>query len=105
MLLGLIAPSGGSGRVLGAPLGERRTRAKLGFLPEHFRFQEWLTGRELLLFHGRLFGLSGARLRERTETLLARVDLLEAANRRLREYSKGMLQRAGLAAALLNAPR
>src|SRR5215813_6311992 len=52
MLLGLIAPSGGSGRVLGAPLGERRARARLGFLPEHFRFQEWLTGRELLHFHG-----------------------------------------------------
>ena len=104
MLLGLIAPSGGTGRVLGSPLGDRRARARLGFLPEHFRFQDWLTGRELMHFHGRLFGLSGARLRTRAEELLARVDLFDASNRKLREYSKGMLQRAGLAAALLNEP-
>ena len=105
MLLGLIGPTGGTGRVLGEPLGDRDTRAKLGFLPEHFRFQDWLTGRELLHFHGRLLGLSGALLESRTEALLARVDLLDAAHRKLREYSKGMLQRAGLAAALLNEPR
>ena len=105
MLLGLIEPSGGRGQVLGAPLGDRATRAKLGFLPEHFRFQDWLTGRELLHFHGKLYGLSGARLLARTEALLAKVDLLDAADRKLREYSKGMLQRAGLAAALLNEPK
>src|SRR4029453_13208660 len=52
MLLGLIAPTSGGGRVLGAPLGDRATRARVGFLPEHFRFQEWLTGRELLHIHG-----------------------------------------------------
>src|SRR6267154_1276133 len=80
MLLGLIAPSGGTGRVLGARLGDRRTRSRLGFLPEHFRFQDWLTGRELLHFHGRLLGLSGARLAARAEQLLARVDLLDAAH-------------------------
>lgn len=105
MLLGLIEPSGGTGRVLGAPLGDRAARAGLGFLPEHFRFPDWLSARELLHFHGRLFGLSGARLRERAETLLARVDLLDAAHRPLKGYSKGMLQRAGLAAALLNEPK
>ena len=105
MLLGLIAPSGGRGSVLGAPLGNREARAKVGFLPEHFRFQEWLTGRELLHFHGRLYGLGGAHLRARTEELLGKVDLLDAAHRKLREYSKGMLQRAGLAAALLNEPK
>ncbi len=104
MLLGLIAPSGGSGSVLGAPLGNRNARAKVGFLPEHFRFQDWLTGRELLHFHGRLYGLSGAHLHARAEELLGKVDLLDAAHRKLREYSKGMLQRAGLAAALLNEP-
>jgi ABC-2 type transport system ATP-binding protein len=104
MLLGLIAPSGGRGQLLGCPLGDRAARAKVGFLPEHFRFQDWLTGRELLHFHGRLYGLSGADLARRAETLLARVDLLDAAHRPLREYSKGMLQRAGLAAALLNDP-
>ncbi len=104
MLLGLIAPTGGTGRVLGAPIGDRAARAKMGFLPEHFRFQDWLSARELLHFHGRLHGLSGPRLAARTETLLGRVDLLDAAHRRLREYSKGMLQRAGLAAALINEP-
>ena len=91
-------------RVLGAPLGDRRARARIGFLPEHFRFQDWLTGRELLRFHGRLFGLRGAALEARLDGLLARVDLLDAAHRRLAEYSKGMLQRIGLAQALLAAP-
>jgi ABC-2 type transport system ATP-binding protein len=104
MLLGLIAPTGGRGTVLGAPLGERRVRARLGFLPEHFRFQDWLTGRELLHFHGRLFGLRGRDLEQRTERLLARVDLADAAGRKLREYSKGMMQRVGLAQALINDP-
>ena len=104
MLLGLIEPTAGAGRVLGAPLGDRRARARIGFLPEHFRFQEWLTGRELLWFHGRLFGLGGVRLAARIDELLARVDLLDAAHRRLREYSKGMLQRIGLAQALLAGP-
>src|SRR5467141_4368291 len=88
MLLGLILPTGGTGRVLGAPLGNRRARARLGFLPEHFRFQDWLTGLELLHFHGRLLGLQGARLRARAEALLIRVDLLDAAHRKLSEYSK-----------------
>jgi len=104
MLLGLTAPSSGSGRVLGASLGDRATRARVGFLPEHFRFHEWLTGRELLHFHGRLYGLGGARLRDRIEELLVTVDLLDAASRQVREYSKGMLQRIGLAQALLPEP-
>jgi len=104
MLLGLTRPSSGTGRVLGAPLGDRATRARVGFLPEHFRFHEWLTGRELLGYHGRLYGLGGPRLRDRVEELLVTVDLLEAAGRQLREYSKGMLQRIGLAQALLSEP-
>lgn len=104
MLLGLLEPSGGGGTLLGRPIGDRAARAKVGFLPEHFRFQDWLTGRELLRLHGRLYGLSGRDLERRAEVLLERVDLREAAGRKLREYSKGMLQRAGLAAALLNDP-
>src|SRR5262244_2529134 len=65
MLLGLITPTAGSGSVLGAPLGDRATRARIGFLPEHFRFHDWLTGRELLAFHGRLYGLRGMTLEAR----------------------------------------
>ena len=104
MLLGLVRPTAGSGTVLGAPIGDRPTRARLGFLPEHFRFHDWLSARELLAFHGRLYGMGGARLAARIETLLARVDLLDAGERKLREFSKGMLQRVGLAQALLNEP-
>src|SRR5580765_8396558 len=105
MLLGLVEPTAGSGTLLGAPLGDRQARGRVGFLPEHFRFQEWLTGRELLHFHGRLFGLGGSRLEARADELLARVDLLDAAHRPVRTYSKGMMQRVGLAQALLNEPR
>jgi len=104
MLLGLIAPTAGTATVLGAPLGDRRARAKIGFLPEHFRFHDWLTGRELLRFHGRLFGVPREALGPRIEELLARVDLVDAAHRKLREYSKGMLQRIGIAQALLSRP-
>jgi ABC-2 type transport system ATP-binding protein len=104
MLLTLVTPDGGEGRVLGKPLGDRETRGRIGFLPEHFRFHDCLTARELLRFHGRLYGLSGSDLDMRIDRLLARVDLLEAADRPVRGYSKGMLQRTGLAQALLNDP-
>ncbi len=104
MLLALVEPSGGSAAVLGRPLGDRRARARIGFLPEHFRFHDFLTGRELLRFHGRLYGLRGARVEGRIEELLGRVDLLDAADQPLHEYSKGMLQRVGLAQALVSDP-
>ena len=104
LLLGLIEPTGGSGAVLGAPLGQHTARARIGFLPEHFRFHDCLTGRELLRVHGRLFGLKAARLAARIEALLERMNLTDAADRPLGTYSKGMLQRAGLAQALINAP-
>src|SRR5262245_1667909 len=104
MLLGLVEPTAGVGTMLGKPLGDRRTRARVGFLPEHFRFQEWLTGRELLQIHGRLCGLSGSVLEGRIDDLLTRVDLLDAAHRPIRTYSKGMAQRIGLAQALLHEP-
>ncbi|MGE5246300.1 MAG: ABC transporter ATP-binding protein [Betaproteobacteria bacterium] len=104
LLLGLVARSGGAGTVLGAPIGHRATRARIGFLPEHFHFHSCLTGRELLRLHGRLYGLRGADLERRIDALLCRMDLVEAADRRLQGYSKGMLQRAGLAQALLNDP-
>ena len=104
MLLALVAPSGGAGTVLGAPIGNREVRRKIGFLPEHFRFHDSLNGRELLRFHGRLYGVRGATLERRIDALLERMDLVDAADRPLREYSKGMTQRIGLAQALVNEP-
>jgi ABC-2 type transport system ATP-binding protein len=104
MLLGLVEPTSGSATLLGAPIGDRRVRARLGFLPEHFRFHDSLTGRELLRVHGRLLGLRGASLERRIDNLLARVHLLDAQNRPLRQFSKGMVQRAGLAQALIGEP-
>jgi ABC-2 type transport system ATP-binding protein len=105
MLLGLVTPTSGRGHVLGAPLGDTASRARVGFLPEHFRFHDTLTATELLRFHGRLYGLRGTDLDARIDRLLTRVDLLDAADRPLRGYSKGMLQRVGLAQALLNDPQ
>ena len=104
MLLGLIHPTAGGGRLLGRPIGETQARVRVGYLPEHFAFHEWLHGRELLRFHGRLLGLRGRPLEEDLEALLRRVELGEAADRCLREYSKGMRQRIGLAQALLGNP-
>ena len=104
MLLGLVKPTAGKAQVLSAPLGNLMARAKIGFLPEHFRFHDWLTGREFLCFHGRLYHMESNRLAARIEELLARVDLMDAADRKMHEYSKGMLQRIGLAQALLNEP-
>jgi ABC-2 type transport system ATP-binding protein len=104
LLLGLVAPTSGHGTVLGAPLGTREVRARIGFLPEHFRFHDCLNARELLYFHGRLLGLPKRGLDTRIEALLLRVGLDDAAHRPLRTYSKGMVQRAGLAQALLGEP-
>jgi ABC-2 type transport system ATP-binding protein len=105
MLLALVEPTSGTGHMLGRPLGDRAVRARIGFLPEHFRFHDTLTATELLRFHGRLYGLRGVSLDARIDRLLTRVDLLDAADRPLRGYSKGMLQRVGLAQALLNEPQ
>jgi ABC-2 type transport system ATP-binding protein len=104
MLLALVSPTAGSATVMGLPLGNAAARSKIGFLPEHFRFHDWLTGREFLQFHGQLYRMPAKQLSIRIEELLNRVDLLDAAERKLREYSKGMLQRIGLAQALLNNP-
>ena len=105
MLLGLVTPTAGSANLLGAPLGNRHTLAKMGFLPEHFRFQDWLTAAEFLELHGRLYGMESHDLHRRSDELLERVGLSEFRNKYLKTFSKGMLQRIGLAQALLNRPQ
>ena len=104
VLLGLVAPTAGTGTLLGAPLGDLRTRARIGFLPEHFRFPDWLTGEEYLFYNGRLSGKSGRKLALRVGELLELVGLSAHRKRFIKTYSKGMLQRIGLAQALVNDP-
>jgi ABC-2 type transport system ATP-binding protein len=104
MLLGLVKPSGGAAEVLGAPVGNRELRARVGFLPEQFRFYDWLTAPELLSLHGRLCGIEDSILKERVPMLLDLVGLTPHLEKQLRNFSKGMVQRAGLAQALVNEP-
>lgn len=104
MLLGLIRPTAGSAMLLGAPIGDRAALARIGFLPEHFRFQEWLNAAEFLQLHGQLLGMDARDLKLRIDELLERVGLSDFRKRQLRTFSKGMLQRIGLAQALLNRP-
>jgi ABC-2 type transport system ATP-binding protein len=104
MLMGLARPSSGSARLLGRPLGDRRAKRKIGFLPELFRFHDWLSGEELLDFHGQLYGMPAPERRKRIPEVLEIVGLSGRGKDKLRTYSKGMQQRAGLAQALLNDP-
>ena len=104
MMLGLIAPTRGEALVLGSPAGEVSVRRQIGFLPEHFRFYEWLTAEELLSVHGRLYGMSKPKLGERIPGLLNEVGLWPHREKRVRDFSKGMMQRLCLAQALLNEP-
>jgi len=105
MLLSLVAPTSGSALLLGAPIGDRNMLRHMGFLPEHFRFQEWLKAGEFLELHGQLYGMQARDLTSRIDELLERVGLSDFRNKLLRTFSKGMLQRIGLAQALLNRPR
>lgn len=105
MLLGMVKPTSGTAELLGRPVGDRAARAKMGFLPEHFRFHEWLTAEEFLTVHGQLYGVPRADLPARIHTLLERVNLTPFRHKPLRTFSKGMLQRIGLAQALLNHPQ
>ena len=104
MMVGLHRPTSGSGQMLGLPLGDFHARAGIGFLPENFRYQEWLTPRELLAFHGRLLGMERVALAEASGRVLAEVGLADHADMKLRGFSKGMQQRFGLACALLSDP-
>jgi ABC-2 type transport system ATP-binding protein len=104
LFLGLLKPTTGSVRVFGANPTEAAVRSRVGFLPENPYFYTYLTGREFLGFCADLFGLTGAKRRERIEALLKLVDMTHAADTQLRKYSKGMLQRVGIAQALINDP-
>ncbi|MFC7339112.1 ABC transporter ATP-binding protein [Haloferula chungangensis] len=104
-LLGLVAPTSGSCRIFDADSLEVDSRQQVGFLPENPYFYKHLTGAETLSFYGKLCGLRGKSLEERISELLDLVDLQGARDRRLGGYSKGMLQRIGLAQALIQEPR
>jgi ABC-2 type transport system ATP-binding protein len=104
MLLGLVKPTGGRATLLGQPAGEVEIRRRIGFLPEHFRFYDWLTPAELLYLHGRLCGLSGVELDGRVPTMLDLVGLTPHRDKRVHDFSKGMMQRIGLAQALIHRP-
>ncbi|MDE3077739.1 MAG: ABC transporter ATP-binding protein, partial [Chloroflexota bacterium] len=104
VLTGLARPTDGAGSLLGRPMGDLEARRKLGFLPELFRFQEWLSATEVLALHAQLCGLPGIERERRIPEVLELVGLSEAVNQRVGTFSKGMQQRLGLAQALLNQP-
>jgi len=105
ILLGLIHPTSGSARVLGHDVRETEFRRHIGFLPENPTFYDYLSGGEFLDFYGRLSGLERSERRRRVEMVLEWVGLTHARELRLRAYSKGMLQRLGIAQALIGDPQ
>lgn len=104
-ILGLLAPTQGHTSIFGRSSLEVESRRQVGFLPENPYFYKHLSGMETLLFYGRLCGLRGSRLKERAREMLKLTDLESATNRRVGGFSKGMLQRLGLAQALIHEPR
>jgi ABC-2 type transport system ATP-binding protein len=104
IILGLVPPTSGQAKIFGRDSDQVASRESVGFLPESPYFYNFLTGEETLRFYGKLCGLRGAALKSRVEEMLALVGLTSARNRRLAGYSKGMLQRIGLAQALIQEP-
>ena len=104
VLLGFLPATSGAARIFGVDVRQSIARQRIGYLSEHPEIYPYLTGRELLLLMGRLFGLGGRALRDRVAELLEQVRLAPAADRRLGVYSRGMLQRIGVAQALINDP-
>jgi len=104
-ILGLLSPTQGKTTIFGKPSTEVSSRSDVGFLPENPYFYKHLNGMETLLFYGRLCSMSGQELKDRAREMLALTGLEDAADRRVAGYSKGMLQRLGLAQALLHQPR
>ncbi len=104
LLIGLTRPTAGEAWVLGAPIGDRETRRRVGYLPELFRYQDWLSAREVLRLHCRLAGISRERQNEEIAHALDTVGLAQRADSRVGTFSKGMQQRLGLGVALLGRP-
>jgi ABC-2 type transport system ATP-binding protein len=104
ILMGLIRPTGGDVRLFGSPVPDRKAREKVGFMPENPYVYPYLTPREFVATCARLSGLRGAALRDRVEHVLRQTGIAYAASRQVRQLSKGMLQRTGLAAALVADP-
>lgn len=103
-MLGLIRADGGDLRILGHDPDSLEWRRRVGYMPEHPNFHDFLTGLEMVIWFGQLAGMARSDATERAEEVLVRVGLKDAMTRRLRGYSKGMLQRAGLAQALVASP-
>jgi ABC-2 type transport system ATP-binding protein len=104
ILMGLMTATSGKAEVLGRPAGDVQVRRAIGFLPESPYFYDYLTAEEFLRFYGRLAGIGGVEISRRATSLLELVGLTEARTRQLRKFSKGMLQRVGLAQALIHNP-
>ena len=104
MLMGLVRPTSGTARLLGLPLGDLRAKERIGFLPELFRFHDWLTAEQFLDFHGQLYGMPREKRCRRIPEVLDLVGLRSVARDRLRTFSKGMQQRIGIAQAILSEP-
>jgi ABC-2 type transport system ATP-binding protein len=105
LLMGLMFPTAGTAQILGRSIEDVGMHKQIGYLPEQPYFYDYLTGRELLDYFARFFGYAPAERRERVERFLDRVGLTEAGNVQLRKYSKGMLQRVGIAQAILHDPQ
>lgn len=105
ILMGLVFPTAGSARILGMELDDPRMKAQIGFLPEQPYFYDYLTALELLRYYGRLSGMDERQLATKVEPALERVGLKDAADLQLRKFSKGMLQRVGIAQAILHDPK
>jgi ABC-2 type transport system ATP-binding protein len=104
LLMGMIFPSGGSARILGMPISEPRMKSQIGFLPEQPYFYDYLTATELLEYYAQLSGVPGKERARRVQDMLARVGMSQSARTQLRKLSKGMLQRVGIAQAILHDP-
>ncbi len=105
LLMGLILPTSGSAKILDREWTDPAVKSQIGFLPEQPYFYDYLTARELLLYYGRLSGVPGKELSKRAEAVLARVGLPDVSGVQLRKFSKGMLQRVGIAQAILHDPK